>query len=598
MNARRRRGVADLAVISAVVVAVLAGDLFGVGAAGASAPVGPGPEATVSIVVTGDSTLSAATVGRVTGGAGRITDTIDAIGATVVEVPASAAAVATRRLDAVPGVDSARRDGEVRAFDVTPDDTYWAQQESLRTIGAPAAWSTSTGSSSVVVAIVDSGVDEVPDLAGRVLPGYDFVNGDADAADDFDHGTAAALVAAAEGNDGFGAAGLCWTCLVLPVKVLDADGAGVMSDVADGIVWATDHGADVINLSLGGPDDEPAVTAALQYAFAHDVVVVASAGNDGRSDRSYPAAAAGVVSVTGISTPQRTLHPLGRRGPTWVDLAAPWCNWVVLSGPGTFCGTSSAAPVVSGIAALARAARPAADRQMVATALLTTADFPPTAGLVGYGIVDAGRTLGAIGVVAPGPTPPPPDVTAPTVSMSVPGGFRSGVVTVRVSARDDQALSVNEVRLDGRLVSALANPAPEQDMGFDSAFFADGTYQLEAATTDGAGHRATSAPSPVVIDNTNPLGLLTSPTQGARVTGPFVARVFVTDPNGIMGTFLIANDQVIGGFQGAGWGEATVPVTRSGPIRVVALTVDRAGRISGTNTAVVTAAVPRRRARR
>lgn len=587
--------------VSVVATAVLVVDLVVGGVASAQTASAPGDAASgvVAITVTADGALDPAAVAAATGGTGRITATIGAIGATTVEVPAGRALDAVRRLGAVPEVDTAQADQQVRAFERVPTDPYWPQQESaMRGIGAPAAWGVSTGAPSVVIAVVDSGVNPVSDLAGRVLPGYDFVNGDSDASDDADHGTESALVAAAAGDAGGGTAGMCWSCQVLPVKVLDSDGVGSMFDVAAGIVWAADHGADVINLSLGGRFSDPAVTDALNYAYARDVVVVASAGNDGKSEQSYPAAEAGVISVAGIVNGQRNLHPLSRRGPTWVDVAAPWCNWVVMGSPDYFCGTSSSAPLVTGTAALLRTIRPAADRQMIATALLTTADHAPTTGLVGYGILDAGRAAAAVSTVAPGPTPNPPDVTPPTATMTAPGGYQIGSTVVQVVSDDDQGIVMVEVRLDGTLVAALANPARVQDLRFDTGFAGDGPHVVEAVVTDVGGHRVLAGSATMVTDNANPLGLLVSPSAGAKVSGSYVARVFVTDPNGIMGTFFIANDQVVGGFLGAGFGQVTVPVTRNGPIRVVALTVDNAGHISGTNTAVVTGSVPRRKARR
>jgi hypothetical protein len=269
-----------------------------------------------------------------------------------------------------------------------------------------------------------------------------------------------------------------------------------------------------------------------------------------------------------------------------------------MGSPDYFCGTSSSAPLVTGTAALLRTIRPAADRQMIATALLTTADHAPTTGLVGYGILDAGRAAAAVSTVAPGPTPNPPDVTPPTATMTAPGGYQIGSTVVQVVSDDDQGIVMVEVRLDGTLVAALANPARVQDLRFDTGFAGDGPHVVEAVVTDVGGHRVLAGSATMVTDNANPLGLLVSPSAGAKVSGSYVARVFVTDPNGIMGTFFIANDQVVGGFLGAGFGQVTVPVTRNGPIRVVALTVDNAGHISGTNTAVVTGSVPRRKARR
>jgi hypothetical protein len=182
--------------------------------------------------------------------------------------------------------------------------------------------------------------------------------------------------------------------------------------------------------------------------------------------------------------------------------------------------------------------------------------------------------------------------------MSASTDYYRGLGSVRIDAADDQRVSVDEVFIDGIGAANAVDPAPSQELVFDTRGFADGPHQVVAYTADPAGHRVPSLPATIRVDNVNPLGLLTSPTYGAKVTGSFVARVYVTDPNGIMGTFFIANDRVVGGFTGAGWGQVTVPVTKAGPIRVVALTVDSAGRISGTNTAVVTGVVAKRRGRR
>ncbi len=111
---------------------------------------------------------------------------------------------------------------------------------------------------------------------------------------------------------------------------------------------------------------------------------------------------------------------------------------------------------------------------------------------------------------------------------------------------------------------------------------------------DPAGHRAQSATSTLQLDNANPVALLFDPINGSTVSGSMVVRAYVSDPNGIMGTFLIVNGRIVSGFTGNGWGQAVVPVTR-GPIRVVALTADNAGRISGSNWSYVTGSTRRRR---
>ena len=141
---------------------------------------------------------------------------------------------------------------------------------------APAAWTPTAGASRpIFVAVVDSGVDPAqPDLQGALVPGADFVDSTGSTADQYGHGTMVAGVVAARGNNGKGVAGVCWACLIMPIKVLDANGSGTAASIADGIRWAADHGASVINMSfvLSGPD--PGVEEAVAYAHQHGVVVV------------------------------------------------------------------------------------------------------------------------------------------------------------------------------------------------------------------------------------------------------------------------------------------------------------------------------------
>lgn len=559
----------------------------------ATAPSATGP--TVEIAVLGDRPLTPRQVETATAGTGTVVGTVGALGATLVEVPLPVAMGARARLDALPGVRHAYRPGGVAA-DLVPTDPLWpTQSSSVAPLGLPAAWDLTTGSSDVVIAVLDSGVDPVPDLAGRLLPGVNFVTPGGTTADDFGHGTATALVAAGAGNDGAGGAGVCWSCRILPVKILDADGLGTLFDVARGIVWAADNGADVINLSLGGRDDDPAVRQALSHAAARGAVVVASTGNDGGTTPNYPAASPGVLSVASLADDHSTLAPWSARGAAWTDVAAPGCNWVALDGATRFCGTSSSAPLVSGIAGLVRSVRPTATREMVATAIVTTAELGALHGQVGYGAVHAGRAVAAAGGVAHGPTPLPVDVTGPAVSVDPMPGYHGGVVQVTVRASDDQGIASVRLHVDGVEVAARAHPGPVTGFSWDTTGRGDGPATLTAMAVDGAGHVAVSPPQVVVVDNAAPLGLLYSPAMFSTVRGSFVAKAVVTDPNGVMGTYIVANDRIVGGWSGGGFGQATVPVTTNGPIRVAAISVDNALRVSATNIVVVKGVAPRRR---
>ena len=126
---------------------------------------------------------------------------------------------------------------------VIPTDPAWSQEWGLSQIGAPAAWQVSVGSKPIIVAVIDSGVDPTqPDLQGALVPGADFADSSGDTSDQYGHGTMVAGVIAARPDNGLGGAGICWTCRVMPVKVLGADGGGTAQAIAEGIRYAADHG--------------------------------------------------------------------------------------------------------------------------------------------------------------------------------------------------------------------------------------------------------------------------------------------------------------------------------------------------------------------
>jgi subtilisin family serine protease len=327
---------------------------------------------------------------------------IPQIRAYLVRVPPSRRTAALASLRESPLVASAEREPFVDAFAITPDDEDWPQQWGLRLAGFPDAWTVTRGSSHVVVAVLDTGVDRTqPELRGALVPGYDFVNGDPDPSDDHGHGTPVAGIIGARGNNRTGVAGVCWSCSVMPVKVLDAKGVGLDSVIAAGIVWAVDHGARVINLSLGGPGDTEDLENAIAYAVRRNAVVVAAAGNNGTTELEYPGASPSALSVAGTNSADRR-YSWSNYG-SWVRVAAPGCNVAPVRGGRNliFCGTSSATPVVAGLAALAISANPNATSDEVAAAVQRAATRLP--GVVQSGRIDAGRTLSLIAPRSPGP---------------------------------------------------------------------------------------------------------------------------------------------------------------------------------------------------
>jgi hypothetical protein len=333
----------------------------------------------------------------------------------VVQVPASRAATALSALQHNPHVAYAEVDAALQVDETLPDDPNWSKQWGLTKVHSPAAWDITTGSAAVVVAVLDTGVNPVADL-GAMTAGWDFVNSDADPADDNGHGTRMAGVAAARGNNALGVAGTCWQCAVMPIKVMRADGTGSMSTVASGITWAVDHGARVISMSVSSSSSTTTLLNAVRYAHDKGAVLFGSAGNDGGTTARYPAAYAEVIGVAGTDS-NDARYSWSNYG-SWVKVAAPGCSYST-NPDGTFgstCGTSPATPVAAGIAALALSARPDATAAMIESAIETSA--VPVGDIVQFGRVDALATLTALGAApapepTPGPTPEPTPEPAP-----------------------------------------------------------------------------------------------------------------------------------------------------------------------------------------
>ncbi len=244
-----------------------------------------------------------------------------------------------------------------QALDYYPNDPYWSYQWALPKIEAPKAWELSRGSPSVIIAILDTGVDyNHPDLKAKVLTGIDkdFVNNDDDAMDDHGHGTHVAGIAAAATNNSKGVAGVCPECKILPVKVLNSVGGGTDDILVEGIRYAVERGARVINLSLGGENCSLTLANAINAAFDQGVLIVAASGNNGsKTSMAYPARSPRVVSVGAVD--QNDVETTFSQRDETLDLLAPGDNILSTRIDGNYAsmsGTSMAAPHVAGVAGL------------------------------------------------------------------------------------------------------------------------------------------------------------------------------------------------------------------------------------------------------
>ena len=463
---------------------------------------------------------------------------LDRIGATVVEVPEDQLVHVQRALVRSGLFKSVEPDYVARVAEV-PNDPLYGSQWGLPRVGAPAAWSLTTGSPDVTVAVLDTGVElDHADLAGRLRPdGYDFRNADDDPSDDNGHGTRMTGVIAATGNNAIGVSGVAPDTSILPVKVLDADGYGPYSAVADGIIYAVDHGAQVINLSLVGASPSSVLQSAIDYATASGVIVVAAAGNSGISDPVYPAASNGVVAVSAID--RSDARPAFSNFGGWIDFAAPGVDVLTTTignDYGSSTGTSPAAAFGSGVFALLLAANPSMSRDTAIQRVLSGAVDLGSKGwdaYFGWGRADAFAALvpGQIGSI-------PPDYTRPTVSVISPvkGSLVSGMVPIEVAANDNLAIQRVELFVDNRLWAT--ETSPPFSFVIDASPFSAGKHKLRAYAYDTSGNYARSRQ--VGVRFTPGVGLLVDRAV-ARSTSASIKALFAL-PDGV--TFDPSRDAV------------------------------------------------------
>ena len=284
----------------------------------------------------------------------------------------------------------------------TSNDPYFVQgsQWHLSKIQAPTAWDTTTGSSTQVVAVIDSGVRAShPDLVGKVMVGYDFVANDNDANDENGHGTGVAGTLSPRSNNQIGVCGVAWANPILPVRVLDANGSGNYSAIANGIIYAADRGAKVINLSLGGTSSSRALQDAINYAWNKQCVIVAAAGNNGSNVAFYPAACTNVVAVS--ATNASDARPTWSNFGSYVDVSAPGVDILSVYGTDQYAawnGTSFSSPVASGVVALMAAANSTLTNVLLVDLLIKNSDDVGALGkdvYYGSGRVNANRAVTA-----------------------------------------------------------------------------------------------------------------------------------------------------------------------------------------------------------
>lgn len=408
----------------------------------------------------------------------------------VLKVPEGSMSEKLRQYRANPDVDYAEPNYKAHAFVLT-NDVSLSQQWGLFKIEAAgsqiSAWDVTTGNPSIKIAILDTGIENThPDLSGKVAVSANFTDS-ATISDLFGHGTHVAGIAAAATNNINGVAGAGYNTVLLNGKVLGDDGSGYYSWIAKGIIWAADQGAQVINISLGGPSSSIVLKDAVDYAWNKGSVVVAAAGNFGNSNPQYPGYYQNVIAVgaTDNNDVKASFSTYGR----WVDVSAPGVNIYSTykeNSYGYLSGTSMATPFAAGISALIWSKGICTTNICVREQLEKTADkINGTGTYWAWGRVNAYKAVSdadpfstpiptPTNIIIPTPTDPPMptpteiplDRTRPTVSITYPKN-RSNVtrgINIVVNADADDNIGVIKVVFyrNGSQICDISGPTSDK----------------------------------------------------------------------------------------------------------------------------------------
>lgn len=387
-----------------------------------------------------------------------------------------------------------------------PNDPYyydpwqtWADAVGwhLRMIDAPGAWNITTGSPDIIIAILDTGVyGNHEDLRNKMVPGWNVFNDSPNTTDGSGHGTLVAGQAAASSNNGIGVAAPAWGCKLMPIKVTDSGWTGSLT-LASGVIWAADHGARVANMSFE-IDGMDVLFDAATYLQDRGGIVVQAAGNSGTFSDLPDRPSILKVSGTDAYDQIASFSVTGNN----IDLSAPAVSIMTTSISGAYgsgTGTSAAAPIVSGVAALVLSVNPNLSGDDIQDILKQSADDLGPPGWdpqYGWGRVNAARAVQmALNFNStPDETPPTVVIADPTAGQTI-----TATADVLANAADDTGVAQVDLYCDGALVSS--DTVPPHQWWIDTTQLPNGDHTFRAVAFDGAGNSGQSPLVTVTIDN-------------------------------------------------------------------------------------------------
>lgn len=453
----------------------------------------------------------------------------------IVAVPAHAEESIVAGLSDHPHIKLAELDRRVLPS-MTPNDPYYGSEWHLPKIRAQNAWNTTQGSG-VTIAILDSGVNGAhPDLSAQMVPGWNFYDNNSNTSDVFGHGTLVAGAASAATNNGTGVAGVAGQSKIMPIRITDTNGYGYASTIAQGLVWASDNGARVANVSFGGAVSISSVQNAAQYMKDKGGLVVAAAGNTG-------------TELT--TTPTTTMIPVSATDAN--DTIANWSsygNFVAMSAPGvsiwttrregdyaTASGTSLSSPLTAGVVALMMSANATLSSLDVENLLFSSATDLGASGrdpYYGYGRVNAEAAVQAAVAAAIAQ-----DTEAPSVTIVNPleGATVNGLVPIDIGTFDNVGVTRAELWVNG--TSVAVDTSSPFAFSWDSTGTQNGAANITVLVFDAANNMGSANINvtvdnpiqPIVKDTEPPVVTIVNPIAG-NVSGTVTITVNASDNSG------------------------------------------------------------------